>query len=218
MRRIVSGDTSPEPNRFPASPRPCAPDVRTAAVFTSLKNLDCIVAGDIGCYSLGVLPPFDAMDSVVCMGASLGVGLGLRHSLPPEQAKRVVSVIGDSTFVHSGITGLVEMIYNPPPTGHVLLILDNGTTAMTGMQEHAGTGRTLDHAKTGKVIFEDLARMLGVPNVHVIDPTADTPKFEKLVNECLDKNELSVIVARRNCLLAARYIKEYERCNEQQGN
>ena len=76
------------------------------------------------------------MDSLVCMGAAIGVGLGLRHSLPAEEAKRVVSVIGDSTFVHSGITGLVEMVYNPPASGHVLIILDNGTTAMTGMQEH----------------------------------------------------------------------------------
>ena len=111
------------------------------------------------------------MDSLVCMGAAIGVGLGLRHALPPEEARRVVSVIGDSTFVHSGITGLVEMVYNPPPTGHVVLILDNGTTAMTGMQEHPGTGRTLDHAKTGKVVFEDLVRALGMRNVHVIDPT-----------------------------------------------
>ena len=111
------------------------------------KKLDCIVAGDIGCYSLGVLPPFEAMDTLVCMGAGIGVGLGLRHVLPPEEARRVVSVIGDSTFVHSGITGLVEMVYNPPPTGHVVMILDNGTTAMTGMQEHPGTGRTLDHER-----------------------------------------------------------------------
>ncbi len=218
VRRIVAGDTSPEPKPVAGKPPALCPGCGHRSVFASLKNLDCIVAGDIGCYSLGVLPPFDAMDSVVCMGASIGVGLGMRHALPPEQAKRVVSVIGDSTFVHSGITGLVEMIYNPPPTGHVLLILDNGTTAMTGMQEHAGTGRTLDHAKTGKVVFEDLARLLGVPNVVVIDPTVDTPKFEKLVKECLDKPELSVIVARRNCLLAARHIREYERCNEQQDN
>ena len=178
VRRIVAGDTSPEPKPVAGKPPALCPGCGHRSVFASLKNLDCIVAGDIGCYSLGVLPPFDAMDSVVCMGASIGVGLGLRHALPPEQAKRVVSVIGDSTFVHSGITGLVEMIYNPPPTGHVLLILDNGTTAMTGMQEHAGTGRTLDHAKTGKVVFEDLARLLGVRNVVVVDPTVDTPKFE----------------------------------------
>ena len=119
------------------------------AVFEILRDLDCIVAGDIGCYSLGVLPPLEAMDSLVCMGASIGMGLGLRHVLPEPEARRVVSVIGDSTFVHSGITGLVEMVYNPPPTGHVVLILDNGTTAMTGLQEHPGTGRTLDHRPTG---------------------------------------------------------------------
>jgi len=155
------------------------------------------------------------MDSCVCMGASVGVGLGLRHVLPPDQAKRVVSVIGDSTFVHSGITGLVEMVYNPPETGHVVLILDNGTTAMTGMQEHPGTGRTLAHARTGKVVFEELARSLGIRNVHVIDPTQDAAKFEKLIQSCLDVPELSVVVARRECLLATRSIREYERCNEQ---
>ena len=156
------------------------------------------------------------MDSLVCMGAAIGVGLGLRHALPPEQARRVVSVLGDSTFVHSGITGLVEMIYNPPPTGHVLVILDNGTTAMTGMQEHPGTGRTLDHAATSKVIFEDLARALGVPNVFVVDPTEEPEKFREIIQSCLDKPELSVVIARRNCLLAARSIREYERRHEQQ--
>ena len=90
------------------------------------------------------------MDTLVCMGAAHRRGPGHAPLLPPEQARRVVSVIGDSTFVHSGITGLVEMVYNPPPTGHVVLILDNGTTAMTGMQEHPGTGRTLDQPKPAR--------------------------------------------------------------------
>ncbi|MBZ0257891.1 thiamine pyrophosphate-binding protein, partial [bacterium] len=84
------------------------------SVFQVLHDLDCIVSGDIGCYTLGVMPPFEAMDTCVCMGASIGVGLGLRHTLPEEQARRVVSVIGDSTFIHSGITGIAEMVYNPP--------------------------------------------------------------------------------------------------------
>jgi indolepyruvate ferredoxin oxidoreductase alpha subunit len=158
------------------------------------------------------------MDTLVCMGAAIGVGLGLRHSLPPEEARRVVSVIGDSTFVHSGITGLVEMVYNPPASGHVVLILDNGTTAMTGMQEHPGTGRTLAHAKTGKVVFEDLVRSLGVRNVHVVDPAPDPAGFQELIQACLDTPELSVVIARRDCLLATRAIREYERCNEQQTN
>ena len=216
VRRILNDDTSPEPKPVPGKPPALCPGCPHRSVYTALKNLDCIVAGDIGCYSLGVLPPFEAMDTLVCMGAAIGVGLGLRHSLPPEEAKRVVSVIGDSTFVHSGITGLVEMVYNPPAGGHVLLILDNGTTAMTGMQEHPGTGRTLAHVKTGRVVFEDLARSLGVRNVHTIDPSQDPLKFQALIQECLDTPELSVVIARRDCLLAARSIREYERCDEQQ--
>jgi indolepyruvate ferredoxin oxidoreductase alpha subunit len=218
VRRILEGDCSPEPKRSPGKPPALCPGCPHRSVYAALKNLNCIVSGDIGCYSLGVLPPFEAMDSLVCMGAAIGVGLGLRHALPLQEAKRVVSVIGDSTFVHSGITGLVEMIYNPPASGHVVLILDNGTTAMTGMQEHPGTGRTLAHAKTGKVVFEDLARSLGVRNVHVIDPTLDLEKFQELIKSCLDTPELSVVIARRDCLLATRSIREYERCNEQQAN
>jgi indolepyruvate ferredoxin oxidoreductase alpha subunit len=149
------------------------------------------------------------------MGAAIGVGLGLRHALPPQDAKRVVSVIGDSTFIHSGITGVVEMVYNPPASGHVLIILDNGTTAMTGMQENPSTGRNLAHASTGKVVLEDLVRALGVRNVVVIDPAQELEKFQQLIQTCLDTPELSVVIARRNCLLAAHSIREYERCNEQ---
>jgi indolepyruvate ferredoxin oxidoreductase alpha subunit len=215
VRRILAGDHSPEPVHAPGTPPRLCPGCPHRSVFTVLHDLGCVVSGDIGCYSLGVLPPFEAMDALVCMGASIGIGLGLRHALPPEQARKVVSVIGDSTFVHSGITGLVEMIYNPPPTGHVVLILDNGTTAMTGMQEHPGTGRTLDHHRTGKVVFEDLARALGICNVHVADPTVNTPAFQELVARSLESGELSVIIARRTCLLAAGQIKAYEKCDGQ---
>ena len=142
VRHILAGDLTPEASPPPGTPPSLCKGCPHRIVFQALHDLDCIVSGDIGCYSLGVLPPFEAMDTLVCMGAAIGVGLGLRHALPPEEARRVVSVIGDSTFVHSGITGLVEMVYNPPPGGHVLIILDNGTTAMTGLQEHPGTGRT----------------------------------------------------------------------------
>jgi indolepyruvate ferredoxin oxidoreductase alpha subunit len=216
VRRLLDCDESPQPKSVAGKPPALCPGCPHRAVFTVLKELDCIVAGDIGCYSLGVLPPFQAMDSLVCMGSAIGVGLGLRHALPPEDARRVVSVLGDSTFVHSGLTGLVEMVYNPPTSGHVLLILDNGTTAMTGLQEHPGTGRTLAHAATGKVIFEDVARALGVRNVYVVDAVEDAQNFKELVQSCLQKTELSVVIARRNCLLAARSIREFERCNEQQ--
>ena len=215
VRRILACDDSPELEPPPGKPPTLCPGCGHRSVFSSLRNLNCIVSGDIGCYTLAVLPPFEAVDSCVCMGASIGVGLGLRHALPPQQAKRVVSVIGDSTFMHSGITGLVEMVYNPPSTGHVVLVLDNGTTAMTGFQEHPGTGRTLDHSATAKASIEDLVRAAGVRNLHVIDPTRDPAAFERLLKECLDKPELTVIVARRDCLLAARNIREYERMNAQ---
>ncbi|WP_228486702.1 thiamine pyrophosphate-dependent enzyme [Paludibaculum fermentans] len=214
VRRMEAGDLTPEPKPVPGKPPELCHGCPHRTVFTALRDLGCIVSGDIGCYSLGVLPPFLAMDTLVCMGASIGVGLGLRHTLPVEEARRVVSVIGDSTFVHSGITGLVEMVYNPPPTGHLLLILDNGTTAMTGLQEHPGTGRTLDHASTGKFVFENVIRAMGIPDVHVVDPTRDPAAFTELVKTSLDSGRLSVIIARRNCLLAAGAIKQYEKCPE----
>jgi len=210
VRRILVGDASPEA----APPRGKAPELCPACpyhvVYAALKKLDCIVTGDIGCYTLGVLPPYEAMDTCVAMGASIGVGLGLRHVLPPEQASRVVSIIGDSTFVHSGITGLVEMAYNPPPTGHVVIVLDNGTTAMTGQQEHPATGRTLDHAPTGKLSIEGVASALGIGSVTVIDPYEEPEGFERLLLERLAARELSGIVARRPCILAAPAIRKWE--------
>ena len=211
VRRILAGDLTPETAPPSGKPPQLCQGCPHRYVFQTLRELDCIVAGDIGCYTLGVLPPFEAMDTCVCMGASIGVGLGLRHALPPDQARRVVSVIGDSTFVHSGITGLVEMTYNPPPTGHVVLVVDNGTTAMTGLQEHPGTGRALDHHRTGKLVIEELARTLGVPRVHVTDPTLDPAGFKTLVVDCLSSGQLCFIVARRSCLLAASQIREYEK-------
>lgn len=207
VRRIVARDTSPEAAPRPGKPPELCPGCPHRNVFSALHELDCIVAGDIGCYTLGVLPPFSAMDTCVCMGAAIGVGLGLRQVLPPAEARRVVSVIGDSTFVHSGITGLVEMVYNPPPTGHVVIILDNGTTAMTGLQEHPGTGRRLNHEGTGRVVFEELARALGISAIVEIDPIREAAEIAGTVREALAKNELTLIIARRPCLLAAGAIK-----------
>jgi indolepyruvate ferredoxin oxidoreductase alpha subunit len=203
VRRILSDDVSPEPAPLPGKPPQLCMGCPHRATFEALKKLDCIVAGDIGCYTLGAMAPLSAMDSQLCMGASIGMGLGMRHVLPEAEARRVVSVIGDSTFVHSGITGLVEMVYNPPPTGHVVLILDNGTTAMTGLQEHPGTGRTLGLESTGRFVLEDVACSLGLDNVTTLDPVADPQRFEAVLRDALAKSELSVIVVRRRCILAA---------------
>ncbi len=211
VRRILAGDTSPEPVPPKGKPPELCQGCSHRDVFQVLKDLDCVVAGDIGCYTLGVLPPLQAMDTCVCMGASIGVGLGLRHVLPDEQARKVVSVIGDSTFVHSGITGVAEMVYNPPKTGHVVLILDNGTTAMTGQQEHPGTGRTLHHDPTGKISFEALARAMGVQNVHLVERFDTDPSLEDLLKELLAKPETSLVVVRQPCVLAAPKIRFYEK-------
>ncbi|MDD5349690.1 MAG: thiamine pyrophosphate-dependent enzyme, partial [Chthoniobacteraceae bacterium] len=116
VRRLLAG--RPEPQT--AAPRGKPPQLCEGcphrSTFSVLRELDCIVAGDIGCYTLAAMPPLQAMDTQICMGASIGVGLGMRHTLPEDQARRVVSVIGDSTFLHSGVTGLIEMAYNPPAT------------------------------------------------------------------------------------------------------
>jgi len=211
VRRILANDRSPEPELPRGKPPQLCEACPYHPVYGTLRKLDCIVAGDIGCYTLGVLPPYQGMDTCVAMGASLGVGLGLRHALPEAEARRVVSIIGDSTFVHSGVSGLIEMIYNPPPTGHVLVVLDNGTTAMTGQQEHPGTGRSLGHEPTGKLSIEGIARALGVQNVDVVDPVPDPGAFERILKDRLARSELSVIVARRPCILAAADIRRYEK-------
>ena len=213
LRCILTDDTRPEQPQPPGKPPQLCEGCSHRVTFEALRDLDCIVAGDIGCYTLGVLPPFSAMDTCVCMGASITVGLGLRHVLPLEQAKRVVSVIGDSTFVHSGMTGMAEMIYNPPKSGHVVILLDNGTTAMTGHQEHAGTGRNLAHDQTGKVVYEDLARSLGFKHIHIAEMGKGSAEFQQLVKSSLESGELVFIIARRPCILVAADIREYDKCN-----
>lgn len=215
VRRILEGDQTPEAAPPKGKPPQLCVGCPHRNVFDILRDHNCIVSGDIGCYTLGVLPPFNAMDTCVCMGASIGVGLGMRHTLPDDEAKRVVSVIGDSTFMHSGITGLVEMVYNPPKTGHLVLILDNGTTAMTGLQEHPGTGRTLGHEPSNKVSMEDMARAIGIESVHVINPIADQRGLEQTIVDCLAAQKPAVIITRRPCLLAAGKIKAYEHAAEE---
>jgi indolepyruvate ferredoxin oxidoreductase alpha subunit len=212
VRRILARDVSPEPPLPKGKPPELCPACPYHPVYATLRKLDCIVAGDIGCYTLGVMEPYRAMDTCVAMGASIGVGLGLRHVLPPEQARRVVSIIGDSTFIHSGVSGVMEMVYNPPPLGHVVLVLDNGITAMTGQQEHPGTGRSLEHGPAGQVSIEGVCRAMGVETV-VTDAFADPAGFEKLLVEKLATPRPCVIVSRRACVLAAADIRRWDQQN-----
>jgi len=209
VRRLLAGDTQTEPPPAKVRPPRLCPGCPHSFVFEILKKHNCIVAGDIGCYTLAALPPLSAMDSQLCMGASIGIGLGLRHVLPEDEARRVVSVIGDSTFMHSGLTGVAEMIYNPPATGHVLIVLDNLTTAMTGLQEHPATGRRFNHEPATRIMMEDVVRAMGIKQVSVLDPVRQGTELEAALLAALKSNDLTVIIGRQPCLLAAGRIRAY---------
>ncbi|MFA5362893.1 MAG: thiamine pyrophosphate-dependent enzyme [Candidatus Omnitrophota bacterium] len=167
------------------------------AVFTVLKKLKAVVAGDIGCYTLGALPPMNSLHTCVCMGGGITVMDGMGRAL----GKNIAGVIGDSTFVHSGITGLINMVYNKAKG--VVIILDNGTTAMTGSQPHPATGRTIKKEETRQLRLEELCRACGVDAVDVIDPR-DLKVLEAGVRKRLEGNALSVIIARAPCKLIDR--------------
>ncbi len=189
---------------LPARPPVLCPGCSHRGVFYALHRLHAVVTGDIGCYSLGAFAPLDAMDTIVCMGASITNAHGMEKA---GQGGRIAAVIGDSTFFHSGITGLLNMVYNR--SRGTVVVLDNRTTAMTGHQEHPGTGRTLMGIETVESRIEDVARGLGVRRIHVLDPY-DLEETYKVLKEELDAPEPSVVIARRPCVLGAR-VKVEER-------
>ncbi|MFU8795112.1 MAG: thiamine pyrophosphate-dependent enzyme, partial [Dethiobacteria bacterium] len=154
------------------------------------------VTGDIGCYTLGALAPLEAIDSCVCMGASIGMALGMARA-NPASAEKTVAVIGDSTFLHSGITPLLDAVYNKAPI--TVLILDNSITAMTGHQDHPGTGTSLQGEEAPSVNIEELCRSLGVRRVEVVD-AFDLKEVRAKIKEELAAKEPSVVIVRRPCV------------------
>jgi indolepyruvate ferredoxin oxidoreductase alpha subunit len=167
------------------------------SVFYILKKLRVTVMGDIGCYTLSVLPPLSSLDSCLCMGAGVGQALGMEKANPKLKGK-IVSIIGDSTFFHSGITPLIDNLYNKG--SGVIIILDNRTTAMTGHQVNPGVGKTLMGEETAALKPEKLAEAAGVKNVKVVDPY-NLRNLEKVFKEELGKRQLSVIICRQKCVL-----------------
>jgi len=163
-------------------------------VFTTLRKLGVLVTGDIGCYTLGCLPPYEAIHTTFCMGASISNATGFQRA----GEARVVAVIGDSTFLHSGLPGLVSAVYNQVPT--TVVLVDNGTTGMTGHQEHPGTGRTLKGDAAPAVDYEAVLRAIGVRHVEVVDPW-DLEATERAIQAGLDHPGPAVIIARRHCRL-----------------
>ena len=199
---------------IPPRPPLLCPGCPHRGVFYVLNRKKLIVTGDIGCYTLGALKPLGAMDSTLCMGASLGTALGLEKARGPEAARKTVAVIGDSTFVHSGITPLIDIVYNQGNT--TVLILDNGTTAMTGHQDHPATGRTIMRTETVQLDLEALVKAVGVERVRVVDPL-DIKQLEQVLDEELAFPGPSVILARRPCALIdkssrARLTVDEEKC------
>jgi len=157
------------------------------------KEPKLIITGDIGCYTLAAYPPLSAMDTCACMGAGIGQALGMEKA---NVSKKVVAVIGDSTFLHAGITPLVNAVYNE---GQItVIILDNATTAMTGHQDHPGTGISAQGKKTKAVELEQLVRGIGVNDVKVVD-AFNIKALRASVRSCLDNPELSVIIVRGVC-------------------
>jgi indolepyruvate ferredoxin oxidoreductase alpha subunit len=191
---------APEAPAVPGRPPVLCPGCPHRGLFYALRRLKLTVTGDIGCYTLSGLPPLEAMDCCVCMGASIGAAHGMSKA-NPEMGGRTVAVIGDSTFMHSGITGLLNVVYNKGNS--TVIILDNRTTAMTGHQQHPGTGSTLMGEPAPAVDIEALVRALGVKRVRVVDPL-DLAETGTAVREEVAAGEPSVIISRRPCVLLSR--------------
>lgn len=182
---------------LPARPPVLCAGCPHRGVFYTLRKLNLVVTGDIGCYTLGGLPPLEGINSCVCMGASIGMAHGI-SKVAPELASKTVAVIGDSTFMHSGITGLLDMVYNKGNS--TVILLDNRITAMTGHQENPGTGKTLMGEDTLALNLEALVKALGVKRVSTVDPL-DLATLTKTIEEEIKALEPSVIIAKRPCVL-----------------
>ncbi len=172
-------------------------------VFYVLSKLKCVVSGDIGCYTLGASAPLNAMDTTICMGASVSGLHGMNKARGAEFEKKAVAVIGDSTFMHSGITGLVNIAYNA--TNSTVIILDNSITGMTGHQQNPTTGYNIKGDPAAKINLEALCKACGINRVRVVDPYKMS-EVEAAVKEELAAEEPSVIISRRPCALL-KYVK-----------
>ena len=184
--------------KLPVRPPVLCPGCPHRGVYTILNKLNLIVTGDIGCYTLGSAPPHGAMDTCVCMGASIGMAHGMEKARGREFSKNVVAIIGDSTFMHSGLTGLVDIVYNKGVS--TVIIADNSITGMTGHQHNPATGRTLKNEMTYAVDIPALCKAIGVPNVVTVD-AYDMKAVEKALKEETAKEEPSVIITKAPCKL-----------------
>ena len=187
------------PNRPPVM---CAGCPHRGMFYTLSKN-KCTVLGDIGCYTLGAVPPLSAIEMTLCMGASIGAAHGFNKVLGKESEGKTVAVIGDSTFMHSGMTGLANVAYNQ--SNSTIIILDNSITGMTGHQQNPTTGYNIKGDPAGKIHLENLCRSMGFNRIAIVDPY-DLAQCDRVLKEELAAEEPSVIISRRPCALL-KYVK-----------
>ncbi len=202
IKKAVLGVDEPETAKsdinIPVRPPVMCAGCPHRGTFYVLKKLGLTVSGDIGCYTLGAAAPLSTIDTCICMGASVSAAHGMAKARGKEFNKKLVSVIGDSTFIHSGITGLIDIVYNKG--ANTVIILDNSITGMTGHQDNPTTGKTIRGEATKQVDLMLLCKAVGVDSVRIADPF-DVKNFEKTVKEEIEKDEPSVIIAQRPCAL-----------------
>ncbi len=180
---------------LPTRPPVLCPGCAHRGVFYNLKGFDVVIIGDIGCYSLGGLAPLECMDAIICMGAGISAAMGVSKS---GLEKPVIGIVGDSTFFHSGITGLLDIGYNK---GNLtIIVLDNRVTAMTGHQEHPGTGVTLSGDKTYRASIEKFALAAGIERIKVFDPY-NMSETKKVLKTEIESGQASLLISRRPCVL-----------------
>lgn len=190
-----------KPEAAPGRPPILCPGCPHRSVYYVLKKLGIHAAGDIGCYTLGAVAPLSVVDSCICMGSSISSLHGMEKAKGKDYIKNWVACIGDSTFLHTGVNSLMNMVYNKS-TGTVM-ILDNSTTGMTGHQDHAATGKTLMGEETYAIDIPGLCRALGVKNVIEVN-AFDIALLEKTIKEELAKDEVSVIITKTPCVLLSK--------------
>jgi indolepyruvate ferredoxin oxidoreductase alpha subunit len=212
IRSVVLGKEPPASivpkEALPSRPPVLCPGCPHRGTFYVLQKLGLTVSGDIGCYTLGAVAPLSTLDTCICMGAAVSAAHGMSKVKSPEFNQTLVSVIGDSTFLHSGITGLMDMVYNQ--SANTVIILDNSITGMTGHQQNPATGKTIRGKATRQIDLIDLCRATGVEHVTIADPF-DVKNFEKVVKEEVNRDEPSVIIAQRPCALL-KTVKYSGRC------
>ena len=203
-REVIEYDKSIVVNRPPTL---CAGCPHRSFFYELSKRKDTIITGDIGCYTLGGAEPLNAMDTTICMGASVSAGHGMERLIDRhDDDKRVVSVIGDSTFFHSGMTSLLDAVYNKSNT--IVCVLDNRITAMTGHQDHPGTGYTLQGETTKMANIAEIAKALGVEHVKTVNPL-ELGELKEALDWAYSLDEPSVIISRWPCAL--KRLSEYDK-------